>query len=224
MGGWNWDSHRSHWTVSKVKKQKWTVLKFLDHFFVQHLNNDSLMIIINSAMQGSWAHSSGVGSSKVWCQGILQKISPPLRRGAPLFCIFAGPSQVLLHNGPAWPYGRAEGKAARYKVNLFKKFDTKSELQYPRSIILCGIETQACIQHTTLDLLERGFEVAESNLYPNLWSMLCDFCFPKVHIPVDCASSRSMVDRRFALERLRQVKILKAANLGKPKLLRHSPT
>jgi len=53
-----------------------------------------------------------------------------------------------------------------------------------KSIILCGIETQACIQHTTLDLLERGFEV---------------------HIPVDCASSRSMVDRRFALERLRQV-------------------
>ena len=28
-----------------------------------------------------------------------------------------------------------------------------------RSIILCGIETQACIQHTTLDLLEQGFEV-----------------------------------------------------------------
>merc|ERR1712071_214497 len=53
-----------------------------------------------------------------------------------------------------------------------------------KSIILCGIETQACIHHTTLDLLERGFEV---------------------HIPVDCASSRSMLDRKMALERLRQV-------------------
>lgn len=53
-----------------------------------------------------------------------------------------------------------------------------------KSVILCGIETQACIYHTTLDLIDRGFEV---------------------HIPVDCASSRSMTDRRFALERLRQV-------------------
>merc|ERR1719427_1136097 len=60
----------------------------------------------------------------------------------------------------------------------------QSEQPDTKSIILCGIETQACIQHTTLDLLEQGFEV---------------------HIPVDCASSRSMVDRRFALERLRQV-------------------
>jgi len=53
-----------------------------------------------------------------------------------------------------------------------------------KSIVLCGIETHACIHHTTLDLLEQGFEV---------------------HIPVDCASSRSEVDRRFALARLRDV-------------------
>ena len=37
------------------------------------------------------------------------------------------------------------------------------------SVILCGIETHACIHHTTLDLLERGLDV---------------------HIPVDCVSSR----------------------------------
>jgi len=53
-----------------------------------------------------------------------------------------------------------------------------------KSIILCGIETHACIHHTTLDLLEQGFEV---------------------HIPVDCASSRTETDRRFALSRLRDV-------------------
>lgn len=53
-----------------------------------------------------------------------------------------------------------------------------------KSIILCGIETHACILHTTLDLIEQGFEV---------------------HIPVDCASSRSMTDRKFALDRCREV-------------------
>merc|ERR1719154_958876 len=51
-----------------------------------------------------------------------------------------------------------------------------------RAVILCGIEAHACIHHTTLDLLELGVEV---------------------HIPVDCVSSRSLVDRKFALERLR---------------------
>ncbi len=48
---------------------------------------------------------------------------------------------------------------------------------------MCGIEAQACIHHTTLDLLERGIDV---------------------HIPVDCVSSRSMLDRVTALKRLRQ--------------------
>jgi len=53
-----------------------------------------------------------------------------------------------------------------------------------KSIILCGIETHACIHHTTLDLMEKGFQV---------------------HIPVDCASSRTETDRRFALARLRDI-------------------
>ncbi|XP_033638867.1 isochorismatase domain-containing protein 2-like [Asterias rubens] len=51
------------------------------------------------------------------------------------------------------------------------------------SVILCGIETQACIQKTALDLLERGLDV---------------------HIIADACSSRSMVDRMYAIERLRQ--------------------
>ncbi|KAK2144617.1 hypothetical protein LSH36_743g01008 [Paralvinella palmiformis] len=51
-----------------------------------------------------------------------------------------------------------------------------------KSIILCGIETQACIQQTVLDLLEREFDV---------------------HVLADCVSSRSMVDRMFALERIK---------------------
>merc|ERR1712226_357526 len=62
--------------------------------------------------------------------------------------------------------------------------ELESQQKDTKSVILCGIETQACIQHTTLDLLERGIEV---------------------HIPVDCVSSRSPTDRKFALERLRQV-------------------
>ena len=38
-----------------------------------------------------------------------------------------------------------------------------------RSVVLCGIETHACIHHTTLDLLEKGLDV---------------------HVVVDCCSSR----------------------------------
>ncbi|XP_033118573.1 isochorismatase domain-containing protein 2-like [Anneissia japonica] len=55
--------------------------------------------------------------------------------------------------------------------------------QGTKSVILCGIETQACIQQTTLDLLERDFDV---------------------HVIADGCSSRSMVDRMFAIERMRQ--------------------
>ena len=38
-----------------------------------------------------------------------------------------------------------------------------------RSVILCGIETHACIYHTTLDLIEKGIDV---------------------HVLADCCSSR----------------------------------
>ncbi|ESP04714.1 hypothetical protein LOTGIDRAFT_198478 [Lottia gigantea] len=51
------------------------------------------------------------------------------------------------------------------------------------TVVLCGIETQACIQQTTLDLLEQGFNV---------------------HVIVDGCSSRSMVDRMFAFDRMKE--------------------
>ncbi|XP_053908329.1 isochorismatase domain-containing protein 2 [Cuculus canorus] len=49
--------------------------------------------------------------------------------------------------------------------------------------ILCGIETQACILQTALDLMGRGLDV---------------------HVVADACSSRSQVDRAVALGRLRQ--------------------
>ncbi|TRY68851.1 hypothetical protein TCAL_03214 [Tigriopus californicus] len=58
------------------------------------------------------------------------------------------------------------------------------EQNVTKSVILCGIETHACILHTTLDLLERDVEV---------------------HVLVDCCSSRSMTDRKYAFERLRDM-------------------
>ncbi len=54
-----------------------------------------------------------------------------------------------------------------------------------RSVILCGIEAHACIQHTALDLLAKQ--------QPEL----------DVHVVVDCVSSRSMTDRMYALNRMR---------------------
>ncbi|MEE6483204.1 hypothetical protein FKM82_013466 [Ascaphus truei] len=51
------------------------------------------------------------------------------------------------------------------------------------SVILCGIETQACIMSTTLDLLDKGLDV---------------------HVVADACSSRSQVDRLIALSRMRQ--------------------
>lgn len=53
-----------------------------------------------------------------------------------------------------------------------------------KSMILCGIETQACILRTTADLLERDYEV---------------------HVVADAVSSRSQTDRLFALSTMRQM-------------------
>ncbi|KAG7280797.1 hypothetical protein CRUP_035462 [Coryphaenoides rupestris] len=54
---------------------------------------------------------------------------------------------------------------------------------YPhvRSLVLFGVETHVCIQQTALDLIGRGYEV---------------------HVVADGTSSRSMVDRMFALKRM----------------------
>ncbi|KAK1800504.1 hypothetical protein P4O66_005722 [Electrophorus voltai] len=54
-----------------------------------------------------------------------------------------------------------------------------AEVPGVRSIVLFGVETHVCIQQTALDLIGRGFEV---------------------HIVADATSSRSMMDRMFALE------------------------
>ncbi|XP_071941699.1 isochorismatase domain-containing protein 1-like [Antedon mediterranea] len=52
-----------------------------------------------------------------------------------------------------------------------------------KSIVLFGIETHVCIQQTALDLLGKDYDV---------------------HVVADACSSRSMMDRQFAYERLRQ--------------------
>ncbi|XP_072515134.1 isochorismatase domain-containing protein 1 [Salminus brasiliensis] len=62
-----------------------------------------------------------------------------------------------------------------------------AEIQGVRSIVLFGVETHVCIQQTALDLIGRGFEV---------------------HIVADATSSRSMMDRMFALERLARTGII----------------
>jgi len=43
-----------------------------------------------------------------------------------------------------------------------------------KSVILCGVESQACILQTVLDLVDKDYEV---------------------HVVADAVSSRSMVDR-----------------------------
>ncbi|XP_033100902.1 isochorismatase domain-containing protein 1-like [Anneissia japonica] len=57
------------------------------------------------------------------------------------------------------------------------------EMNNLKSVVLFGIETHVCIQQTALDLLAVGIDV---------------------HVVADACSSRSMMDRQFAFERLRQ--------------------
>ena len=51
-----------------------------------------------------------------------------------------------------------------------------------KNIVLCGIETHVCVQGTALQALNNGFDV---------------------HIVVDGCSSRTMVDRMFAFDRMK---------------------
>ncbi|XP_048874651.1 isochorismatase domain-containing protein 1 [Brienomyrus brachyistius] len=62
-----------------------------------------------------------------------------------------------------------------------------AEIPGLRSVVLFGVETHVCIQQTALDLIGRGLEV---------------------HIIADSTSSRSMMDRMFALERLARTGII----------------
>ncbi|XP_071851387.1 isochorismatase domain-containing protein 2-like [Apostichopus japonicus] len=66
---------------------------------------------------------------------------------------------------------------------LVPKVEKKLDQGGFKSVIICGIETQACIQNTTLDLLERGLDV---------------------HVIADGCSSRSMLDRMYAFDRMKQ--------------------
>ncbi|KAK0055122.1 isochorismatase domain-containing protein 2 mitochondrial [Biomphalaria pfeifferi] len=52
-----------------------------------------------------------------------------------------------------------------------------------KSIVLCGIEAHACVQQTVFDLIEGGYDV---------------------HVIVDACSSRSLVDRMFAYQRMKE--------------------
>lgn len=52
------------------------------------------------------------------------------------------------------------------------------------NVVLMGIETQVCVLQTTMDLLEKNYTV---------------------HVLADGVSSRTMVERMFALERLREM-------------------
>lgn len=52
------------------------------------------------------------------------------------------------------------------------------------NIVLMGIETQVCVLQTTMDLLEKNYNV---------------------HVLADGVSSRTMVERMYALERIRQI-------------------
>ena len=62
--------------------------------------------------------------------------------------------------------------SCRYNTPLLQLMSKLAEEQGgpTESVILCGIETQACIYHTVMDLLERG----DIN----------------VHVVADCCSSR----------------------------------
>ncbi|XP_064236861.1 isochorismatase domain-containing protein 2 isoform X2 [Aotus nancymaae] len=88
--------------------------------------------------------------------------------------------------GPTVPELGAEGLRPLSKTcfsmvpALRQELDSRPQLQ---SVLLCGIEAQACILNTTLDLLDRGLQV---------------------HVVVDACSSRSQVDRLVALARMRQ--------------------
>ncbi|XP_060617984.2 isochorismatase domain-containing protein 1 isoform X1 [Anolis sagrei] len=62
-----------------------------------------------------------------------------------------------------------------------------AEIPGVRSVVLFGVETHVCIQQTALELVGRGLEV---------------------HIVADATSSRSMMDRMFALERLARTGII----------------
>ncbi|KAJ8036583.1 Isochorismatase domain-containing protein 1 [Holothuria leucospilota] len=55
------------------------------------------------------------------------------------------------------------------------------------AVVLFGVETHVCVEQTAIDLVTRGLDV---------------------HVVADATSSRSMMDRMFAFERLRQAGVI----------------
>merc|ERR1711976_123382 len=71
----------------------------------------------------------------------------------------------------------------RFSMCLPEVVDKMKDYPDLKSVIICGIETQVCIQQTVFDFLEKGYDV---------------------HVIADGVSSRSMVDRMFALQRMKE--------------------
>ncbi|XP_062512175.1 isochorismatase domain-containing protein 1-like [Corticium candelabrum] len=61
--------------------------------------------------------------------------------------------------------------------------DFLTRMKHIQSVVLFGIECHVCVQQTALDLLSKGLDV---------------------HVVADGVSSRSLTDRMFALDRMRQ--------------------
>ncbi|CAO2627239.1 Isochorismatase domain-containing protein 2 [Lemmus lemmus] len=88
--------------------------------------------------------------------------------------------------GPTVPELGAQGIQAVSKTCLSMVPPLQQELDrrpHLQSVLLCGIETQACILNTALDLLDRGLQV---------------------HVAVDACSSQSELNRLVSLDRMRQ--------------------
>ncbi|XP_034842315.1 isochorismatase domain-containing protein 2 isoform X6 [Mirounga angustirostris] len=92
-----------------------------------------------------------------------QALSPPLAQVARLLGVPAVlTEQYPAGLGPTVPELGAEGLRPVAKTcfsmvpAVLQELDSRPEL---RSVLLCGIETQACILNTTLDLLDRGLQV-----------------------------------------------------------------
>lgn len=76
----------------------------------------------------------------------------------------------------------------RYPKTVFSMMvpevsDALRSMPHVRNVLLCGIETHVCVLQTTLDLIERGYDV---------------------HVLVDGVSSQRLSDRGVALQRLAQ--------------------
>ncbi|KAL1284671.1 Isochorismatase domain-containing protein 2, mitochondrial [Trichinella pseudospiralis] len=90
----------------------------------------------------------------------------------------------------------AELDLAKYNVPVFEKTcfsmlqcdkvasHIQSQFSDRKTVILCGIEAHVCIYQTTIDLLEKNFNV---------------------HLVVDAISSRNQVDRFFAFRQLERL-------------------